>query len=446
MVRQMILTDPVNRVLFLLTRPMVIGILAIFFFNLVDTWFISLLGTHSLAAVGFTLPVTLLVQNLAIGLGIAVSALMARAVGQNDVTAAQQTASAGLLLSFILGVLIAVGGWLSHDAIFRLLGAQPELTGEIRTFMQFWWPGAVVLLMMMLQTSAMRATGNTRLPSLLMLIGALLNAALDPLLIFGWGPVPAMGVAGASLATTLCWLLILLVVVFNQLRSGYLSFQGLVWQAWLALCRRLLTLGIPAMITNMLVPVAGAVLLILVAPLGPEAVAGFGVGMRIEPFALVVILALTSTLPVFVAQNHAAGHISRVWQALFSSFRFIVLWQGILCVLFWLTAPWLAQIFSADDTVQQRIVDYLWYMPVGYLGVGIVLCINAALNSLQRTRTSMVINAVRLFGFYVPAAWLGALLAGYSGLLIGAALGNLLVGGLLWWQVRRVIRLHTHPA
>lgn len=73
--RQMILTDPVNRVLFLLTRPMVIGILAIFFFNLVDTWFISLLGTNSLAAVGFTLPVTLLVQNLAIGLGIAVSAL-----------------------------------------------------------------------------------------------------------------------------------------------------------------------------------------------------------------------------------------------------------------------------------------------------------------------------------------------------------------------------------
>ena len=195
------------------------------------------------------------------------------------------------------------------------------------------------------------------------------------------------------------------------------------------------------MITNMLVPVAGAVLLILVAPLGPEAVAGFGVGMRIEPFALVVILALTSTLPVFVAQNHAAGQYARIWQALFSSFRFIVLWQGILCVLFWLSAPWLAQIFSAEEAVQQRIVDYLWYMPAGYLGVGVVLCINAALNSLQRTRTSMVINAIRLFGFYVPAAWLGAWLAGYSGLLIGAALGNLLMGALLWWQVRKIMRL-----
>ena len=229
----------------------------------------------------------------------------------------------------------------------------------------------------------------------------------------------------------------LLVIMTRQRREGYLSRHGMNWHDVRVLWKRMLQLGVPAMVTNMLVPVAGAILLVMVAPLGPEAVAGFGVGMRLEPFAIVVILALTSTLPVFVAQNHAAAQYDRIWQALYSSFRFLALWQGAVCLIFWASGHWLAQLFSADPAVQQSIVEYVRWLPLGYAGMGIVLCVNSALNSLQRTQASMVINFIRLFAFYVPGAFIGAELGGYPGLLMGAAAGNLLMGALLLWRVRR---------
>ncbi|UTW48176.1 MATE family efflux transporter [Bacterioplanoides sp. SCSIO 12839] len=430
--REAILTAPVNQVLYQLTKPMVIGIMAVFFFQLVDTYFISLLGTTSLAAVGFAMPVTMLVMNLSIGLGIAASALIAKSFGAGDDLQAKRAAMAALMLSVVLGVLISILGLLVNDYIFAVLGASPDLLPEIWNFMVFWWPGSVVMLVMMVQNSSMRATGNTRLPSQMMLVAAVLNALLDPLLIFGWGPVPALGVGGAALASTLCWVIVLAVILTRQRQSGFLSRHGMSWSQIQQLWRRMMALGIPAMVTNMMVPVAGAVLLVMVAPLGEEAVAGFGVGMRLEPFALIVILALTSTLPTFVAQNHGAHQDERIFEALLSSFKFLLLLQGAIVITFWLTAEWLATLFSDDLAVQETIIEFVRWLPIGYFGMGVVLCVNSALNSLQKTSSSMVLNAVRLFVFYVPGAFVGSYLWDYSGLLIGAALGNLIIGLLVW--------------
>jgi len=436
--REAILTAPVDKVLYQLTKPMVIGIMAVFFFQLVDTYFISLLGTKSLAAVGFALPVTMLVMNLSIGLGIAASAVIARAFGAGDELQAKQAAMAALLLSLVLGLIISVLGLLINDPLFRLLGASEELLPEVWNFMLFWWPGSIVMLLMMVQNSSMRAIGNTKLPSQMMLVSAILNAALDPLLIFGWGPVPALGVGGAALASALCWLLVLAVIMTRQRRSGFLSSHGMGWDDIKQLWQRMMTLGIPAMATNMMVPVAGAVLLMMVAPLGEAAVAGFGVGMRLEPFAILVILALTSTLPTFVAQNHGAQQDDRIFSALLISFRFLLILQGAIVVFFWLAADLLAGLFSTDSQVQQTIIAFLHWLPIGYLGMGIVLCVNSALNSLHKPVHSMILNALRLFVFYVPGAFIGGWLAGYSGLLLGAALGNLILGLLVWYWVKQV--------
>lgn len=436
--REAILTAPVDKVLYQLTKPMVIGILAVFFFQLVDTYFISLLGTTSLAAVGFAMPVTMLVMNLSIGLGIAASALIAKAFGAGDDLEAKRAAMAALMLSVVLGIVISVVGLFVNDYLFRLLGASEELLPEIWKFMLWWWPGSVVMLVMMVQNSSMRATGNTKLPSQMMLVAAVLNALLDPLLIFGLGPVPAMGVGGAALASSLCWLIVLAVILTNQRRSGFLSRHGMTWQQTKDLWKRMMALGIPAMVTNMMVPIAGAILLVMVAPLGEEAVAGFGVGMRLEPFALIVILALTSTLPTFVAQNHGAHQDDRIFQALLSSFKFLLILQGAIVVIFWLTGHWIAALFSDEPAVQQTIIEYIRWLPIGYFGMGVVLCVNSALNSLQKTSHSMVLNTVRLFIFYVPGAFIGSYLAGYSGLLIGAALGNLIIG-LAVWQFTRTV-------
>jgi len=429
-------SGPVGRVLYKLTLPMVIGIIAVFFFNLVDTFFIALLGTQSLAAVSFTMPIAMIVMNLAIGLGIASSALIARATGARNHPLAQQYVAASLLLTLVLAIVMLIFGLLFNDDVFILLGAGEELLPLIWQYMQFWWPGVVVMMLMIVINSNMRAVGNTKLPSMMMLGSAVLNAILDPILIFGIGPIEGMGVAGAALASTLCWLAVVLVMIYSLAKIDLLHWGELTFKALLNIWQRLMSLGIPAIITNVLVPVASGFLLVMIAPMGEQTVAAFGVGARIEPFAIVAILALTSTIPVFVGQNFAAGQHDRIWQALSIAVRFILLWQIVVWLILWAVSPFLATIFSQDQVVIDQIVNYLMIMPVGYAGMGIVLCANSALNALQKTSISMLLNLVRLSIFYVPLAWLGGHFYGFEGLLLGASLGNLIAGFLVWGMIK----------
>ena len=434
--RKEIVSGPVGRVLYNLTLPMVIGIVAVFFFNLVDTFFISLLGTQSLAAVSFTMPIAMVVMNLAIGLGIASSALIARATGAKDHTLAQHYIVAGLLLTLALSVLMLVFGLVFNDELFLLLGAEEKLLPLIWEYMKFWWPGGVVMMLMIVINSSMRAVGNTKLPSLMMLGSAVLNAILDPILIFGLGPIEGMGIAGAALASTLCWLIVVIVMIYSLAKIDLLHWGALTFKGLLSIWQRLVLLGIPAIITNVLVPIASAFLLVMIAPMGEQAVAAFGVGARIEPFAIVAILALTSTIPVFVGQNFAAGQYERVWQALSIAVRFILVWQIAVWLVLWAMSPFLATIFSQDPIVIDQIVSYLMLMPVGYAGMGIVLCANSALNALQKTSVSMLLNLVRLSVFYVPFAWIGGHYYGFEGLLLGASMGNLVAGFIVWGMIK----------
>ncbi len=435
--RDEIVSAPVSHVLYKLTLPMVIGIVAVFFFNLVDTFFIGLLGTKSLAAVSFTMPIAMVVMNLAIGLGIASSALIAGAIGGKEHHLAQRYVAASLLLTFAIASVMLLLGWSFNDDLFLLLGAKAELLPLIWEFMQFWWPGAWVLMFMIVINSSMRAVGNTKLPSMMMLGSAVLNAILDPILIFGFGPIEGMGIAGAALASTLCWTIVVLVMIYSLAKIDLLSWAQLKFKQLLNIWQRLMMIGIPAMITNVLVPIASGFLLAMIAPMGEQAVAAFGVGSRIEPFAIVAILALTSTIPVFVGQNFAAGQHERIWQVLSVAVRFILVWQLAVWLVLWLISPLLASIFSQDPVVNDKIVNYLMLMPIGYAGMGIVLCANSALNALQKTGVSMMLNLVRLTAFYVPLAWIGGQYYGFEGLLFGASMGNILAGLIVWSLIRR---------
>ena len=435
--RTAIVSGPVGEVLYKLTLPMVIGIVAVFFFNLVDTFFISLLGTQSLAAVSFTMPIAMVVMNLAIGLGIASSALIARATGEKNNTLAQHYVIAALLLTLALAGVMLVAGLMFNDQLFGLLGANDALLPLIWQYMQYFWPGIVVMMLMIVISSSMRAVGNTKLPSMMMLGSAVLNAILDPILIFGIGPIEGMGVAGAALASALCWLIVVLVMLYSLVKIDLLHWGTLTLKEIFSIWQRLMALGIPAMITNVLVPVASAFLLAMIAPMGEQAVAAFGVGARIEPFVIVAILALTSTLHVFVGQNFSAGQHERIWQALSIAVRFILAWQVLVWLVLWGVSPYLATIFSQDPIVLDKIVSYLMIMPVGYAGMGIVLCANSALNALQKTSVSMLLNLVRLSVFYVPLAWLGGHFYGFEGLLLGASAGNLIAGCIVWGLIKK---------
>jgi len=412
--------------LYRLTAPMVLGIMAMFLFNLVDTYFISLLGTQPLAAISFTFPVTMLVINMGIGLSIATGAVVARALGQKD----QQQTTLWISSSFYLAILIALVlmtvGLTFQDAIFQLLGAGPELLPLISAYMNWWFAGSVLLIILIVVNASVRATGNTKLPSLVMLFSALLNGILDPLLIFGIGPFPELGIKGAAIATLISWLLALLLIMRFMIRNQLISFR--LNHAFINSWKKLVSLGVPAAFTNMLGPLANGLLVAWVAQYGTTAIAAYGVGSRLEPLALIVVMAFTASLPPFVGQNHGAGEHKRIEEALVKSMQFIMIWQLLVYVAMALLAEPISLLFSDDANVREVIKTFIYILPISYFGLGFSLVTTATINSLHKPRISLLINALRLFILYVPLAWIGNHYWGLTGLFWGCAMANLLVG------------------
>ncbi|QGZ74333.1 MATE family efflux transporter [Aeromonas hydrophila] len=432
-----LLTAPMTSVLLRMTGPMILGIVAILAFNLVDTFFIGMLGTQALAAISFTFPVTFVVTSLAMGLGAGLSAVMGHALGQGKHDEAARITTDNLFLAVLLVALIALAGALTIHPLFRLLGASDELIALIYDYMLIWYLTVPMLVLPMVGNAAIRATGDTKTPSLVMTVAGLVNGVLDPLLIFGIGPFPAWGIRGAAIATSLSWLMAMLVSLYIlRHREGLLRWRLSPRPQLLAHWRALLHVAVPASFTNMLNPLANAVLMTIFAGLGTEVVAAYGAASRVEALLLIVIMALSSVLAPFISQNCGAGNPARAKAALQFCMRFALLFQLAVYALTWLLAPFIAELFSSHPQVVRLIVLYLHLVPIGYGFQGMVMLLASALNGVRASSVSFLFNGLRLFVFLLPGAWLGAKLGGEQGIYLGILMANLAAGTLAWWYAR----------
>ncbi|WP_323900980.1 MATE family efflux transporter [Aeromonas hydrophila] len=432
-----LLTAPMTSVLLRMTGPMILGIVAILAFNLVDTFFIGMLGTQALAAISFTFPVTFVVTSLAMGLGAGLSAVMGHALGQGKHDEAARITTDNLFLAVLLVALIALAGALTIHPLFRLLGASDELIALIYDYMLIWYLTVPMLVLPMVGNAAIRATGDTKTPSLVMTVAGLVNGVLDPLLIFGIGPFPAWGIRGAAIATSLSWLMAMLVSLYIlRHREGLLCWRLSPRPQLLAHWRALLYVAVPASFTNMLNPLANAVLMTIFAGLGTEVVAAYGAASRVEALLLIVMMALSSVLAPFISQNCGAGNPARAKAALQFCMRFALLFQLAVYALTWLLAPFIAELFSDHPQVVRLIVLYLHLVPIGYGFQGMVMLLASALNGVRASSVSFLFNGLRLFVFLLPGAWLGAKLGGEQGIYLGILVANLAAGTLAWWYAR----------
>ncbi|HHQ4447505.1 MATE family efflux transporter [Aeromonas hydrophila] len=432
-----LLTAPMTSVLLRMTGPMILGIVAILAFNLVDTFFIGMLGTQALAAISFTFPVTFVVTSLAMGLGAGLSAVMGHALGQGKHDEAARITTDNLFLAVLLVALIALAGALTIHPLFRLLGASDELIALIYDYMLIWYLTVPMLVLPMVGNAAIRATGDTKTPSLVMTVAGLVNGVLDPLLIFGIGPFPAWGIRGAAIATSLSWLMAMLVSLYIlRHREGLLRWRLSPRPQLLAHWRALLHVAVPASFTNMLNPLANAVLMTIFAGLGTKVVAAYGAASRVEALLLIVMMALSSVLAPFISQNCGAGNPARAKAALQLCMRFALLFQLAVYALTWLLAPFIAELFSSHPQVVRLIVLYLHLVPIGYGFQGMVMLLASALNGVRASSVSFLFNGLRLFVFLLPGAWLGAKLGGEQGIYLGILVANLAAGTLAWWYAR----------
>lgn len=442
-----ILTGPIGPVLVRMTIPMIIGIAVMILFQAVDTFFVSLLGTVELAAISFTFPVTYTIANLGVGFGVGISIMLARVIGRDEIEKARHISRDTLLLCLLMTSVVSVLGLLTVGPLFRLLGATDETLPFIHDYMDIWYLSVGMMIMLIVGNGILRAKGDMRLPSILLMLSSLLNAVLDPLLIFGFGPVPSMGVKGAAIATAIAWSLSFIGSIWiMRVRENILAFSAPTPWRMLKFWGELSKVSLPISITNMLNPIAAIVITALIARYGEYAVAGLGAGTRIEAIAIVACIALTSALSPYMAQNLGAGKIDRARQALRISLCFALLYQLGLYPIIVLTSPWLARIFSNDPAVIEVTKMFLWIMPAGFAFYSVLIVMNTAFNAAHQSHKTLIACLIRLFLCYAPGVWIGSHFFGIKGLFIGAVAGNGLGAFIAWNMLKRtydVLEMHT---
>jgi len=430
-----------GKTLFQMTWPMLFGVLALMSYQLVDAAWIAILGVDPLAALAFTLPVQQVIIGLQIGLGIATTAIISRTLGAEKYLRAKQQGGLILLIGTGLLALLGLSIWLGRHLILNFLGADASLKPMIESYWLAWllsaWLGAVVYL----GYSQHRANGDTRFTGLMMVLVSSLNLILDPLFIFtfGWG---LKGAAWATLAAfsvggiftfLRLWKKNLISLNFNQLNR-------------LAEIRGLFAMAAPAALSQLMPAVAALLATGLVAGFGIAAVAAWGLGVRLEMFSIVVVLALTMSLPPLIGRFAGARDWQAIEELIRLAVRFIIIWQLAIALVWLALSQPLIQVLTKDPQVSTLVMDYLLKLPFSYSGLGVCMLMVSASNALGLPVRALIISVLRLFACYLPFLWAGAYLGGINSLFTGALVGNLFAG-LLAWQIYqqgfRQLRLHT---
>jgi len=440
--KPMLTEGPVGRHLVDMTVPVLFGITMMMVQSLIDTWFIGRVGVAELAAFGFGYPILMIVTSVAIGLGAGTSSVVARAIGANDHRRARRLTTDSLLLSFLITAFVSAIGIATIGPLFRLLGAPDDLMPLIRGFMTILYSGVPFIVVGMVGMASMRATGDTRLPSALMILASILNVILDPILIFGVGPVPAMGLNGAAMAALIARASIFVGTLYlMRHRLDMVSFDKPDPVELRSSWRDILHVGIPAAGTNVIVPVGAAVITAMIARFGADAVAGFAVASRLESTMLVMYYALSAIIGPFVGQNYSAGNEKRILHSLWLCTAFCLASGLVIAAFLASMSGILPGLFSDSESVQSVTATFLWLVPISYGTYGMVMVMNASFNGLGHPMPGVYISLCRIVVLYVPLALIGMRLFGIAGIFAAYAIANVIsgIGAYVW--ARRSVRL-----
>jgi len=436
---------PVGPTLLRMSLSMLIGFLAGAAFNVADTYFVSRLGTAQLAAMGYTFPIVMVVFGLVMGIGIGTASVLSRLIGQADETGTRLLTLHALLLGLLVTVVFLVAGWLTFPRILTLLGADAETLPLALSYLRIWLAGMLFLVIPIIGNNAIRATGDTLTPSLIMLADMLLNIILDPIFIFGLGPIPAMGIRGAALATVLARALALIASLIVLRRAKHLLiFERFGWRTILASWGRILYVGLPAATTNLLMPIAGGILTRLISSYGVTRVAAFSAGVRIEHCVVIPVMALGASLIPFIGQNWGARCYGRVRAALRIALGTCLSWGAFCALTLAVFSGTLAPLFSRDESVVRMLILYLNVVPIAMAFRGISHSICSGFNAMGHSLHSTAATTLRLFAFQLPLALLGSHLAGFVGILGGVVAGEVLAAGAIFVWLRCLLH-RVHP-
>lgn len=439
MLRKNLLEGDVGSHLRRLAFPLMWGLFAMSAFNIADTVYISRLGTSALAALGFTIPLVMFFMGIIFGLTVGTTSVLARAYGEGDLEKVRGLATDSLVLSALLATASSIIGYFLIDHVFALMGAQRDIMPLIHRYMAIWYCGMVSTALLFSGNACIRATGDTLFPAIIMTLTAVINICLDPFLIFGWGPFPRMGLAGAALtlviANSLACMTSLYCLAFRKKILSPVLFHANTLKSW----KRVLHVGVPSMFSNMIAPVSAAVITWLAAGLGKETVAALGIATRIEGLALLVFFALGAGVSIFTGQNYGAGNYGRIAEITRLAAKYSLYCGLGLAAVLWFFAKDIPLFFDKQPLVISGITEYLHIVPISYGAMGVMITSNAALNAMGKPFPATVLILLRTFGLYVPLAWLAGKYYNFTGILMALFFTNVVIGIISYLWNKRLV-------
>ena len=428
---------PVSGSILSMMLPMALGILVMIGNGLVDAYFIGQLGYAQLAAVSYAFPVWFVAAGIVMGLGTGTSSVLSRFIGAGDTASVKQIATHSMVLAVIAGAVVTAIGLLTVESLFGLLGANEESMPYVKEYMTIYYWGSLFLGIPFIGNSILRANGDAKTPSLLVASSAVVNAVLDPILIFGWFGFPEMGVAGAALASVISTITFLMASLWVLIvRDDLLTTIGHSIESMVSSWKQVLHVGLPAIASNLIAPLSAAFVTALVSTYGQEAVAAYGLAGRIEALVIVLLMALGGATAPYVGQNYGAKKYERLVDGFKFSARF-ALFYAVFCIafLYFFSGPILSVFTTNEDVIRLAMLQLL-ICPWGYGFLGVASICNGSFNAFGRPLPAMTISISRTLVVYVPLAYMLAHYLGFQGIFIAQVLANIFAGcvAIIWYR------------
>lgn len=402
----------VGKAIFLLSLPMVLEMLMESVFAVADIFFVSRLGADAIAAVGITESLMVIIYALGFGFSMATTALVARRIGEKNRHGASEAAGQAILIGLVISVAIAIPGSLMADKLLLMMGASAELVQHNAGYTRIMFAGNSVIMLLFIINAIFRSAGDAAISMRVLVVANLLNILLDPLLIFGWGPIPALGIEGAAIATNIGRG----VAVLYQLKilSGLSSRIHLKWQQLKpmpAIMWQIIKLSLGAVGQNLIATASWVVMVRIVSQFGSAAMAGYTIAIRVILFSLMPSSGLGNAAATLVGQNLGAQKPHRaqrsVWITGFVNMGLL----GVVSSFFVLIPEAFIRLFINDGEVIRQGAMCLQIIGAGMLFYAMGMVMHQALNGAGDTITPTLLNLICFWAIEIPLAWYLALQA-----------------------------------
>lgn len=431
----------INRAIFLLAIPMILELSLESVFAIVDMFFVGKLGSSAIAIVGYTEALSTLVYSIAIGMSTAVTAMIARRVGEKNTSGANTVAFQAILLSFIISLLISVIGIVYAKEMLLFMGATEEIAEQGKYFTAIMFGSNQVIMFLFLINGVFRGAGNAAIAMHSLWIASLLNIVLDPIFIYGIGNWDGFGLEGAAIATVIgrgCGVLFQLYHMFLgrgliRLARKHFTFDTTVIKA-------LIYLAWPATFQFMIASGSWIVLTKLVAEFGgPEASAGYQIAIRNVVFFILPAWGLSNAAATLVGQNLGADQVQRAEKSVWIAAKMNAIFMSFVMLFFVLLTEPIIRLFTDDEAVVGYGVEALRIIGSGFIFYGIGMVLIQALNGAGDTRTPTLVNFVGFWLFQIPFAFIVSYYFswGVTGIFAAIPIAESFIAILAWILFKR---------